>query len=454
MEISKLTLTETLKALAQKEFSEEELNNVYLVRTKEHNASLNAYLTVLEPHKGIPAAIKDVIVTQDIKTTAGSRILEDYIPQYSATVMEKLHAQNVTILGKTNCDEFAHGSSGENSGYGATRNPWDLNKVPGGSSSGSAAAVSADLCTFALGSDTGGSIRLPASLCGVVGLKPTYGAVSRHGLIAYGTSLDCIGPITKCVEDAAQVLEWISGPDGRDSNCSKVWKFNKKEMVSGIKGLKVGVPMEYFGKGLDGGVQSVIKKALSTLESLGVDLVEISLPHSEYALSAYYIIATSEASSNLARYDGIRFGGTRDLFGEEVKRRIMLGTFSLSVGYYDDYFAKAAKVRTLIIQDFEKAFQKCDVIASPVSPTVAWDLGAKVEDPLKMYLSDIYTITSNLAGIPAISVPAGFCDNLPVGLQFLGPRWSEATILRAAFGYEQATEWHKMKPELRIKNNE
>ncbi|MBI2590439.1 MAG: Asp-tRNA(Asn)/Glu-tRNA(Gln) amidotransferase subunit GatA [Candidatus Blackburnbacteria bacterium] len=447
MEITELTLTETIKALEEKEFSEEELNSACVKRAQVLNAGLNAYVTVLEPYKGIPAAIKDVLVTKDVKTTAGSKILENFLPPYSATVIDKLESHNVSVLGKTNCDEFAMGSSGENSAYGTTHNPWDTGKVPGGSSSGSAAAVSGDMCVFALGSDTGGSIRQPASFCGVVGLKPTYGLVSRYGLIAYASSLDCVGPIAKSVEDAGQVLEWISGPDGKDSNCSKSFTFNREKIKDGIKGLKVGVPKEYLGEGLEEGVKETIKSALSKLESLGAELIDVDLPHSTSAIAAYYIIATSEASSNLARFDGIRFGGNRDLFGAEVKRRIMLGTFSLSVGYYDDYFAQAAKVRTLIIKDFEKAFKKCDIIAGPVSPTVAWNIGAKVNDPLAMYLSDIYTVPANLAGIPGISVPAGFSDGLPVGLQLLGPKWSEEKLLQVAYNFEQSAEWNKQKPK-------
>ncbi|MBI4028898.1 MAG: Asp-tRNA(Asn)/Glu-tRNA(Gln) amidotransferase subunit GatA [Candidatus Blackburnbacteria bacterium] len=451
MEITELTLTQTLKALGEKKFSEEELNNAYLTRTKSLNANINAYITVLEPYKGIPAAIKDVLVAKDVRTTAGSKILEDFVPPYSATVVDRLESHNVSILGKTNCDEFAMGSSGENSAYGVIRNPWDVSKVPGGSSSGSAAAVSADMCVFALGTDTGGSIRQPASLCGVVGLKPTYGLVSRYGLIAYGSSLDCVGPLAKSVEDAGQVLDWISGPDGKDSNCGqRSFKYDEEKIKGAIKGLKVGVPKEYLQEGLEEGTKDVIQKALSQLDSLGAELVDVELPHSRYAIAAYYIIATSEASSNLALFDGIRFGRTRDLFGPEVKRRIMLGTFSLSVGYYDDYFARAAKVRTLVIRDFEKAFAKCDVIAGPVSPTAAWDIGAKVDDPLAMYLSDIYTVTANLAGIPGISVPAGFSNDLPVGLQLLGPKWSEETLLRVAYNYEQNTEWHLAKPDLAV----
>ncbi len=339
------------------------------------------------------------------------------------------------------------GSSGENSSFSGTLNPWDFSKVPGGSSSGSAAAIAADLCVFALGTDTGGSIRQPASLCGVVGLKPSYGRVSRYGSIAMASSLDQIGSITKSVEDARTVLEWISGGDEKDSNTQdKPFKVSKK--LTDLKGIKVGVPKEYFAKGLDKGVEKVIKEAISKLEQLGVKIVKISLPYTEYAIAAYYILMASEVSSNLARFDGIRFGRGRDKFGEEVKRRIMLGTFSLSAGYFDAYFTKAAKVRTLIKQDFEKAFEKVDVIVGPVSPTVAWNLGEKILDPLTMYLSDIYTIPASLTGVPALSVPCGFSEGLPVGLQIIGKYLDEETILNVGEVYEKNTDWRKEKPKL------
>ncbi len=447
--ITSLTLTQTLEALRNKEFSEAELNKAYSERIKKFNPKLNAYLTVENPTKGIPAAIKDVISTKGIKTTASSKVLQGYIPPYNATVIEKLLGQGVSIIGKTNSDEFAMGGSGENSAYGPTKNPWDLNKVPGGSSSGSAVAVAVDLCTFALASDTGGSIRQPASLCGVVGLKTSYGRVSRYGLISMASSLDSIGPITKSVEDAALVLDWISGADNYDSNCkSEKFTMQPSRLQAGVKGLKVGVPKEYFGEGLDPKVKKVIEEAIKKLEELGAEIVEVSLPHSEYALAAYYIIVPSEVSSNMARYDGIRYGKERESIGAEVKRRIMLGTYALSTGYYDEYYSKAAKVRTLVKQDFEKAFQKVDAIVGPVSPTTAWNLGEKVDDPLKMYLADIYTISANLAGIPGVSVPCGFSDGLPVGLQILGKQFDEETILRVGYAYEQATNWRKDKPKL------
>ncbi len=447
--ITKLTLTETIKALKNKEFSEEELNKTYLERIEKLNPKLNIFLEVKKNSRGIPAGIKDIISTQNIKTTAGSKILSNYIPPFNATVVDRLLESGVSIIGKTNCDEFAMGSSGENSAYGVTKNPWNTDKVPGGSSSGSAAAVAADLCVFSLGTDTGGSIRQPASLCGVVGLKPSYGRVSRYGLIAMASSLDVPGPITKSVADARLILEWISGADGFDSNsCNEKFTFQHQVLERRMKGIKIGVPKEYFAEGLDSSVKKVIEDAISKLEELGAEIVEVRLPHTEYAVATYYIIMSSEVSTNLARFDGIRFGNNRDHFGSEPKRRIMLGSYSLSSGYYDEYYAKAAKVRTLIKKDFDKVFEKVDVIVGPVSPTTAWNLGEKIDDPLKMYLSDIYTIPANLAGIPGLSIPCGFADGLPVGLQILGKHFDEETILKVGYAYEQATQWHKEKPKL------
>lgn len=446
-DLSTLTLTETIEGVGKKEFSGRELNDAYLKRIKTFDKSLNSFLYVNEKSNGIPAAIKDLIAVKDMQMTCGSKILEGYIAPYNATVIEKLIENDISFIGKTNLDEFAMGSSGENSAYGAAKNPWDKTKVPGGSSSGSAAAVAADLCTFALGTDTGGSIRQPASLCGVVGLKPSYGRVSRYGAQAMASSLDQIGPITKSVADARLVLEWISGGDQYDSN-SISSKFEvKSPKLESLKDIRVGVPKEYFGKGLDGGVEKVIKDAVSQLEKLGAKVVEVQLPNTEFAVAVYYIIMASEVSSNLGRYDGIRFGQKRENFGPEPKRRIMLGTFALSSGYFDDYFIKAAKVRTLIKQDFEKAYESCDVIVGPVSPTVAWNLGEKIKDPLTMYLSDVYTIPASLAGIPAISVPCGFSNGLPVGLQILGKYMDEETILNVAEVYEQSTDWHNQKPK-------
>ncbi|MDO8570239.1 MAG: Asp-tRNA(Asn)/Glu-tRNA(Gln) amidotransferase subunit GatA [Candidatus Daviesbacteria bacterium] len=468
--ITKLTLIETLKALEEKQFSEKELNEAYLERIKKLNPSLNAFLMVNKDTKGIPSAIKDSLCTKDIKTTAASKILENFIPPYNATVVDKLLEKEIGIIGKTNCDEFTMGSSGENSAFGPTKNPWDLTKVPGGSSSGSAVAVSADLCTFAIGTDTGCSVRTPASLCGVVGLKPSYGRVSRYGAIAMASSFDQIGPITKTVADARLVLEWISGPDGFDSNCveiasSKTPRNDTSISLStgviairqlaekqSLKGLKVGVPKEYFGEGLDKGVEKVIRGAISKLKDLGAEIIEISLPYMKYGIAAYYILVPCEISSNFARYDAIRYGSARAEFGPEIKRRIMLGTFALSAGYYDDYYAKAAKVRTLIKQDFENAFNPpaggVDVIVGPVSPTVAWNLGEKVNDPLSMYKADIYTCPVNLAGLPGLSVPCGFSEGLPVGLQIIGKYMDEETILDVGEIYEQNTNWKEQKPEL------
>jgi len=445
--ITSLSLVETIEALERKEFSEEDLNSAYLERISTLNEKLGIFLEVKKNTSGIPAGIKDVIITKDIKTTAGSKILSNFIPQYNATVVERLLTQNISIIGKTNCDEFAMGSSGENSSFGVTKNPWDLSKVPGGSSSGSAAAVSADLCVFALGTDTGGSIRQPASLCGVVGLKPSYGRVSRYGLIAMASSLDQPGSFTKTVADSRKVLEWISGGDTYDSN-AKESKFIPSTTLKNLKGIRVGVPQEYFEEGLDKGVEKVIREAINKLEELGAEIVEVSLPHTEYAIATYYIIIASEVSTNLARFDAIRFGNSRDNFGSEPKRRIMLGTYALSSGYYDAYFSKAAKVRTLIKQDFEKAFEKCDVIVGPVSPTTAWNLGEKISDPLTMYLSDAYTIPASLAGIPGLSIPCGFSEGLPVGLQILGKYMDDETVLGVGEVYEQATNWRKEKPKL------
>lgn len=447
------TLTQTLEALKGNKVSETELNEAYLSRIKSLNKDLNIFLEYKKNSTGIPAAIKDIISTKGIRTTAGSKILSNYIPPFNATVIDRLLSRNVSIIGKTNLDEFAMGSSGENSAYGVTKNPWGINKVPGGSSSGSAAAVAVDLCVFSLGTDTGGSIRQPASLCGVVGLKPSYGRVSRYGAVSMASSLDQIGPITKSVADARVVLEWISGEDGFDSNCVKAVFKPSPKYTDNLRGLKVGVPKEYFGEGLDRKVEKIIVDAIKKLEDLGAEIMEVSLPHTHYAIAVYYIIMPSEVSANLARFDGIRFGGDRDLFGEEVKRRIMLGAFSLSSGYYDAYFTQAAKARALIKQDFDEAFNPstgsgCDVIVGPVSPTVAWNLGEKINDPLQMYLSDAYTIPASLAGIPGLSVPCGFADGLPVGLHILGKYMDENTILDVGQVYEQATDWHEKRPKL------
>ena len=413
---------------------------------------------------GMPIGIKDNIVTKGLRTTCASKILYNFDPIYDATVVERLHQADAVTVGKLNMDEFAMGSSTENSGFQLTRNPWDLERVPGGSSGGSAAAVAAGEVPFALGSDTGGSIRQPAAFCGVVGLKPTYGRVSRYGLVAFASSLDQIGPITRTVEDNAYLLQVISGLDPMDSTSANVEVPDYVSALTGdIKGLKIAVPKEYLGEGVSEEVRQSVLQALKVLESLGATWEEVSLPHSKYALATYYLLASSEASANLARFDGVRYGYRTDNaknlmemykqtrsegFGNEVKRRIMLGTFALSSGYYDAYYKKAQKVRTLIKQDFENIFEKYDVIIGPTTPTPAFKIGEKTSDPLTMYANDILTIPVNLAGVPGISIPCGFVDGLPVGLQIIGKHFDESTIYRVAHAFEQATDYHKQKPAL------
>ncbi|MDA8432563.1 MAG: Asp-tRNA(Asn)/Glu-tRNA(Gln) amidotransferase subunit GatA [Nitrospiraceae bacterium] len=413
---------------------------------------------------GIPLAIKDNMCTRGVPTTCSSKILKNFVPPYESTVTAKLKERGYVLSGKTNLDEFAMGSSTENSGFHTTNNPWDTERIPGGSSGGSAAAVAADECIAALGSDTGGSIRQPAALCGVVGMKPTYGRVSRYGLVAFASSLDQIGPITKNVTDCAILLNAISGRDLRDCTSAPVEVPDFTAAIGKeIKGMKIGVPKEYFIEGLDPAVERAVREAIGKLESLGATAVDVSLPHTGYAVATYYVLATSEASSNLARYDGVKYGFRaegKDLvdtymktraagFGPEVKRRIMLGTYALSSGYYDAYYKKAQQVRTLIKDDFEKAFREVDVIVTPTSPTAAFRRGEKTDDPLQMYLADIFTISVNLAGVPGISVPCGFtAEGLPVGLQLIGRHFDEETLLTAAFAYEQSTDWHARKPAL------
>jgi aspartyl-tRNA(Asn)/glutamyl-tRNA(Gln) amidotransferase subunit A len=435
-------------------------------RAKEKAARLDETVKRGEAHGllfGLPAGIKDNISTEGVATTCASRILSGYEPVYSATVMKRLDAAEAVMIGKTNMDEFAMGSSTENSAFQVTRNPWNLDHVPGGSSGGSAAAVAAGEVYFALGSDTGGSIRQPAAYCGIVGLKPTYGLVSRFGLVAYASSLDQIGPMTKNVEDAAYVLQVIAGHDELDSTSADVALPDYISALTGdVRDLKIAVPKEYLGEGVEAGVKARVMEALKVLEGLGAVWEEVSLPHTAYAVPAYYLIAPSEASSNLARYDGVRYGFRADNaanliemfketrsrgFGAEVKRRIMLGTYALSSGYYDAYYLKAQKVRTLIKQDFDRIFEKYDVILGPTAPTTAFKIGEQVNDPLTMYLNDILTVPVNLAGVPAISVPCGFADGLPVGLQLIGQHFSEATLLRVAHAFEQSTDHHRKKPQ-------
>ena len=473
MDLKALTIEKIHQSLLKKEFSAQELVQLYLDKIEKENSKLNCYLTLcpelalsqaklidemiltkreLPLLAGVPASIKDNILVENVKCTAGSKILENYFAPYDATVTERLKKNEAIILGKTNLDEFAMGSSTENSAFGPSRNPYDLNRVPGGSSGGSATAVAADLAVFSLGSDTGGSIRQPASFCGLVGLKPTYGAVSRYGLIAFASSLDQIGPLTKTIEDCRIVFEAISGWDEKDSTSVK---FNQENEKLEIENLRIGVPREYFVKGIDVEVENLIKKAIKKYEEMGAKIEEISLPHTEYSLACYYILAPSEASANLARYDGIKYGYSRltnlenqksnllevylesrgEGFGPEVRRRIMLGTFALSSGYYDAYYLKAQKVKALIKEDFEKAFEKVDFIFTPTCPTPAFAIGEKSQDPLKMYLSDIFTAPVNLAGLPAISIPAGKVKNLPVGLQIIGPAFQEGKIIEIAKKY-------------------
>ena len=471
MDFHKLKISQIHQGLSKKDFSAVELTEYFLKRIKEKDKEISSFIAVVENTAlsqaktidnlisegkeisflaGVPFAVKDNILVEGVKATAASKILENYLAPYDATCIKKLKKEGVIILGKTNMDEFGFGASTENSAFFPTKNPNDIEKVPGGSSGGSAAAVKAGLCSIALGSDTGGSIRQPSSFCGVVGLKPTYGSVSRYGLIAFASSLDQIGPIAKTVEDAKIVFKAISGKDEMDSTSVE----NEiKNLKLEIKNLTIGVPKEYFVKGVDPGVEKVIKEAIKKLESFGAKIEEISLPNTKHALSAYYLIATSEASANLARYDGIKYGfskqdstenlldvylqSRRQGLGNEAKRRIMLGTYALSSGYYDAYYLKAQKIRALIKKDFDKAFKKIDIILTPVSPTLPFKLGEKINDPVLMYLSDIFTVSVNLGGLPAISIPAGFIGKLPVGLQIIGKPFEDSKILEVADFFEK-----------------
>jgi len=485
MNLTALTIHEASDKLRRREFSSVELTTAVFERIAATDDKVRGYLTLAHdqaieqaksadeqlkssanppPLLGIPIAVKDNFLTLGLRTTCASKILGDFIPPYNGTTVERLLSAGAVILGKTNLDEFAMGSSAENSAFFPTHNPWNLDRIPGGSSGGSAAAVAADQCIAAVGTDTGGSIRQPAACCGIVGFKPTYGRVSRYGIIAFASSMDQVGPMTKDVRDSSLLLQSIAGHDPADSTSSHLPVPDYGEALTGdLKGLRVGVPTEYFVSGMQPEVEHAVRQAIREMEKAGASVIEISLPHTEYAVAVYYIVATAEASSNLARYDGMRFGHRADAkhltetymisrdegFGAEVKRRIMLGTYVLSAGYYDAYYLKAQRVRTLIKNDFTEAFKQCDVIVTPTAPTTAFKIGEKTQDPLQMYLSDIYTISINLAGLPAISLPCGFDgDDMPIGLQIIGKHFDESTILRTAHAYEQATEWHKQKPKL------
>ncbi|WII38675.1 Asp-tRNA(Asn)/Glu-tRNA(Gln) amidotransferase subunit GatA [Paenibacillus thiaminolyticus] len=485
MTLLDMTISQARQALADRKVSAAELTEASFARIAQTDGRVQAFLTlneegakaqakriderraagdILHPLAGIPAGLKDNIVSEGMRTTCASRFLENYEPVYDGTVARKLKEADVVTVGKLNMDEFAMGGSNENSAYQVTRNPWDLERVPGGSSGGSAAAVAAGQVSFALGSDTGGSIRQPASYCGIVGLKPTYGLVSRFGLVAFASSLDQIGPLTNNVEDAAHVLQAIAGYDPMDSTSAEVDIPDYAAALSGeVRGLRIGVPSEYIGPGVDPKVKEAVLAALKVYEQLGATWEEVSMPHTDYAVATYYLLASSEASSNLARFDGVRYGVRAEQpgnllelylqsrsqgFGPEVKRRIMLGTYALSSGYYDAYYLKAQKVRTLIQRDFEQAFQKYDILLGPTAPTTAFRLGEQIDDPLQMYLNDILTIPVSLAGVPAISIPCGLADGMPVGLQLIGRAFDEATVLRAAHAFEQHTDHHKLRPQL------
>ncbi|MBM4445846.1 MAG: Asp-tRNA(Asn)/Glu-tRNA(Gln) amidotransferase subunit GatA [Chloroflexi bacterium] len=484
-DLHQLTISQAHQLLKDRNISSVELTKANLARLAKVEDKVHACVTIsedtalkqakeadktissgkIEPLTGIPALIKDVMCTKGIKTTCSSKVLESFVPPYDATVIDKLKASKTVILGKTNMDEFAMGSSTENSAFFPTRNPWNLDRVPGGSSGGSAAAVATDEAIYALGSDTGGSIRQPAGFCSVVGLKPTYGRVSRFGLVAFANSLDQIGPITKNVADCALVLNVIAGHDPKDSTSAPypVPDYTKA-LIPKLNNLRLGIPKEYFVEGMQKEVRASIETAINKLEELGANVDrDASLSLTKYALAVYYILAPSEASANLARYDGVKYGfsyqDTNNMweamektkqfgFGDEVKRRIMLGTYALSAGYYDAYYLKAQKVRTLIRREFDQAFEKYDALVTPTSPTVPFKLGEKVDDPIQMYLSDVCTLPINIAGLPAISVPAGFADGLPIGMQIIGKPFDEETILHIAFAYEQSTDWHKRKPPI------
>lgn len=469
IDITDLTIKTASELITKKQIKASELTSAFLKRAHDLNKKLNCFITIcddfslkqakkvdqliaynqkLSPLAGIPIALKDLFSTRGIKTTAGSKVLENYVSVYDATVVSCLKDQNAISIGKANQDAWAHGSSGENSDYGNTLNPYDLKRVPGGSSSGSAAALAAATCLGSTGTDTGGSIRLPASFCNLVGLKPTYGRVSRYGIIAMASSLDTIGHLTKTVWDNALILKATAGQDNFDATTSPNPPDDyTKGIDRGVKNLKIGLPRQYFEK-LDKKIKETIVAAVKKLQSLGAKITEVDLPHTDFGVATYYIIQPSEVSSNLARYDGIRFGNTRDKFGAEAKRRIILGTFTLSSGYYNAYYLKAMKVRRLIREDFVKAFQKVDVLICPVSPTLPFKLGEKVNDPLAMYLADIFTVNVNLAGVPSLAIPCGFIDQLPIGMQIIGPDFSEKLLYQVGYAYEQETKWYQRKPRL------
>lgn len=485
MQLHTLTLRELHELLVTKKISSVELTQATLQRAHEVDQKIQSYVTIADdvaleqakqaderiakgdvtPLTGIPFAMKDAISTRGVRTTCSSKILENYVPQYNATVTQKLADSGAVLLGKTNMDEFGMGSSCENSAFFNTRNPWDLDRVPGGSSGGAAAAMAAGMCGFSIGEDTGGSVRMPAGFCNVTGIKPTYGRVSRYGLIALVSSFDGIGPMTRDAYDCATVLEAIAGHDEHDSTTYQAPVPNYTASIEKpVKGMKLGIPKEYFVSGMEAGVESAIQEAIRTYEKLGMEIHEVSLPNTKYALPVYYLLLFAEASSNLARMDGTRFGlsvadGAKDVidiylqtrragFGDEVKRRIMLGAYALSAGYYDAYYLKAQKVRTLLRRDFESAFSSVDVLLAPTCPTTAFKLGEKTSDPLEMYLSDIYVVATNPAGVPSLAVPAGFSNNMPVGMQLIGKHLNEQTLFQVGHAYQQVTDWHKRTPPL------
>ena len=486
MQLHNLTIRETHQLLITKQISSVELTRSTLQRAHEVDPKIQSYITITDdlaleqarqaderiasgenvtPLTGLPFAMKDCISTRGVRTTCSSRILENYIPQYNATVTNKLADAGAVLIGKTNMDEFGMGSSCENSAFFNTHNPWDLTRVPGGSSGGAAAAMSAGLCNFSIGEDTGGSVRMPAGFCNVTGIKPTYGRVSRYGLIALVSSFDCIGPMTRDAYDCAAVLETIAGHDEYDSTTftSPVPQYTKN-IERSVKGMTIGIPKEYFVSGMESGVETSLQEAIHQFEKLGMTVCEVSLPNTKYALPVYYLLLFAEASSNLARFDGTRFGLSvsdhakdvldiylqtrRGGFGDEVKRRIMLGAYALSAGYYDAYYLKAQKVRTLLRRDFETALSKVDVLLAPTCPTTAFKLGEKTSDPLEMYLSDIYVVATNPAGVPALALPAGFSNNMPVGMQLIGKHLDEQTLFQVGHAYQQVTDWHKQLPAL------